>query len=422
MSPCTTISFSLLILFFTLIESVKLRAPHISSTAVTKSSISNGLVLKNISVRASFEQCLTAFNGCIFDRKTEICTTCRNRCPIDGVAAAIAINAIPAGRIATLLKVCPVLAYGSMAAVCWYVLRSTTSPSQCPATSSDYKFIQGPLFGGPHGEFFDDGSKVRFDERIRSIYIRTGSRVDGVSFVTNNNLLKHGGNGGGEKRIELQLGESITRYEVYTNKKSGHTRLFWIKFTTTFQTIEGGSKSGSYYKYDIPQDREVIGMHGRSGREMDKLGMVMKQFKPFEYIYGPLFGGPHGSTFNDLNGMQSDEFIQTIRIRTGLRVDNVQFITTKRTLSHGGNGGSWKQLTISATGRIERYEVCVGKHYLRTRVFFIRFVTTAGTLEGGKRTSSCSEQLVPYDQQVVGMHGRSGQEVDKIGMVMRSYS
>lgn len=202
-----------------------------------------------------FEICLVPFIPCVFDRKSEDCSTCRNQCSVDGVAAAIAINANPALKLSSLLTVCPVLGFGSLTAICWYVSRSTTSPPQCPAISSDYKFIQGPLFGGPNGASFDDGSKVRFDERIQSIYIRTGSRIDGVPFVTNNNFLRHDGNCGSEKGINFQPGERITRYEVYTNKKTRHTRLFRIKFTTIFQTIERGSKSGSYHSYDVPKDR-----------------------------------------------------------------------------------------------------------------------------------------------------------------------
>lgn len=122
----------------------------------------------------------------------------------------------------------------------------------------------------------------------------------------------------------------------------------------------------------------MIGVHGGNGKEMDKLGMVMKQFRPFKYVYRPLFGGPHDSIFNDVDGMESDEFIHTIRIKTGSRVDRVELATTKRTLLYGGSEGSRKELYISAAGRIERYEVCVGRHFGRTRLFFIRFVTSSG--------------------------------------------
>ena len=62
--------------------------------------------------------------------------------------------------------------------------------------------------------------------------------------------------------------------------------------------------------------------------------------------------------------------------------------------------------------------LCQGKYKGNTRVFSARFVTNLGrALSGGSTTSDCVTRSAPDGWQIAGFHGRSGDEVDKVGFL-----
>ncbi|MDK1475379.1 jacalin-like lectin [Streptomyces sp. 549] len=131
------------------------------------------------------------------------------------------------------------------------------------------------------------------------------------------------------------------------------------------------------------------------------------------------FGGPHGDYFNDLNRVAADSRAVRLSLRAGARVDRIGLTPAEGPeLAHGGNGGTPVSLTLAADEHATSLQVCQGKRNDRTRIFSARFTTSAGrTLSGGTPTSDCTTFTAPPGYAISGFHGRSGDELDKVGVL-----
>jgi endonuclease/exonuclease/phosphatase family metal-dependent hydrolase len=130
-------------------------------------------------------------------------------------------------------------------------------------------------------------------------------------------------------------------------------------------------------------------------------------------------GGPHGTAFNDVSLLPADPLVRELKLRTGKRVDRVETVLTNGyPFGHGGTGGD-EQTLILATGEyLTSAHLCAGKHNGTTRIFSARFETSDGrSLSGGTSTSDCVTYSAPDGWQIVAFHGRSGDEIDKLGAV-----
>jgi Ricin-type beta-trefoil lectin domain/Jacalin-like lectin domain len=86
--------------------------------------------------------------------------------------------------------------------------------------------------------------------------------------------------------------------------------------------------------------------------------------------------------------------------------------------SHGGSGGTAQTLTLGSGEYLNAVNLCIDQYQGHTRVFYISFTTSNGrSLSGGTTSSSCTTYAAPSGWQIVGFHGRSGDEVDKLGVV-----
>lgn len=147
--------------------------------------------------------------------------------------------------------------------------------------------------------------------------------------------------------------------------------------------------------------------------------LALYQFaNAYDIVYGRQFGWTGGNkggyAFDDGIGAKPDEQLIRLCIRSAARVDQVSFITTKRTLIHGGNGGSEQCWFLP---QILAYDVCWGSAKGSVRVFYLVFETADGKrLGGGKKTNSCGRYVIPKGAKVIGMVGRSGKEVDTFGL------
>ncbi|MEU4878527.1 jacalin-like lectin, partial [Streptomyces sp. NPDC021608] len=103
----------------------------------------------------------------------------------------------------------------------------------------------------------------------------------------------------------------------------------------------------------------------------------------------------------------------------GSRVDQVSLtLGDGQVLSHGGTGGTAATLTLAADEHVTAARLCQGQKDGRTRIFSAAFTTDQGrTLAGGTATSDCVTRTAPPGWQIAGFHGRTGEEVDKIGFV-----
>jgi endonuclease/exonuclease/phosphatase family metal-dependent hydrolase len=130
-------------------------------------------------------------------------------------------------------------------------------------------------------------------------------------------------------------------------------------------------------------------------------------------------GGPHGTAFNDVSLLPADPVVRELKIRTGKRVDRIETVLSNGyPFAHGGTGGDEQTLTLAAGEYLTCAHLCSGKHNGTTRIFYSRFHTSdGGSLAGGSPTDNCVTYRAPDGWQIVAFHGRSGDEVDKLGVV-----
>ncbi|WP_410626915.1 jacalin-like lectin [Amycolatopsis sp. cmx-8-4] len=165
------------------------------------------------------------------------------------------------------------------------------------------------------------------------------------------------------------------------------------------------------------------------GKFLDSAGTMLSDHDPitvrFSWTRNPgyqlsdQFGGPHGDYYTDLGRVPAGGRATALTIRTGSRVDQVGLtLTDGTTLNHGGSGGTAKSLTLAAGEYATTAYLCRGSYNGHARLFYARFTTNSGkTLEGGTTTSDCTTYTAPAGWQIAGFHGRSGAEVDKLGLV-----
>ena len=138
-----------------------------------------------------------------------------------------------------------------------------------------------------------------------------------------------------------------------------------------------------------------------------------------DYQLSDQFGGPHGDYYQDINSVPAAARATTISLRAGSRVDQVGItLANGTTLTHGGTGGTASSLTLGSGEYVTTAYLCEGKYSDTTRIFYAKFTTNLGnTLAGGTTTSDCVTRTAPSGWQIAGFHGRSGDELDKVGFI-----
>ncbi len=137
------------------------------------------------------------------------------------------------------------------------------------------------------------------------------------------------------------------------------------------------------------------------------------------YQFSDQFGGPHGDYFTDVTGVPWGAQATAISLRAGSRVDQVGLtLSNGTTLTHGGTGGTASSLSLGSTEYVTSAYLCQAKYNDHTRIFYAKFTTSLGrTLAGGTTTSDCVMRTAPSGWQIAGFHGRTGDEVDKVGFI-----
>jgi hypothetical protein len=131
------------------------------------------------------------------------------------------------------------------------------------------------------------------------------------------------------------------------------------------------------------------------------------------------FGGPHGDYFDDIDAVPAGGHATTVALRSGARVDQMSLtLAGGTTLTHGGTGGTASSLTLGSDEYVTSAYLCQGQTNGHSRIFYARFTTNLGrALAGGTTTSDCVTRTAPSGWQIAGFHGRSGDELDKIGFI-----
>lgn len=137
------------------------------------------------------------------------------------------------------------------------------------------------------------------------------------------------------------------------------------------------------------------------------------------YRASDLFGGPHGSLFNDIERISRNDQVNTVTIRTGSRVDQVGVtLNTGAVLAHGGSGGTARSLNLAAGEYVSSVRLDAGDYKGHTRIFYVEFHTNFGrTLAGGSTTGSSVTYSAPAGWKITGFYGNQGDAVDKLGVI-----
>jgi endonuclease/exonuclease/phosphatase family metal-dependent hydrolase len=162
---------------------------------------------------------------------------------------------------------------------------------------------------------------------------------------------------------------------------------------------------------------------------LDSSGAMLSDHDPvtarFSWTRNPAFqlsdqfGGPSGTYYSDLPAVPAAGRATRIALRAGSRVDQVSVtLANGTTLSHGGTGGTAQSLTLASGEYVTSAYLCRAQYNGKYRIFYAKFTTNHGrTLAGGATTSDCVTRTAPAGWQIAGFHGRSGAEVDKIGVI-----
>ncbi|KAI8804047.1 Endonuclease/exonuclease/phosphatase [Cladochytrium replicatum] len=136
------------------------------------------------------------------------------------------------------------------------------------------------------------------------------------------------------------------------------------------------------------------------------------------------WGGPHGDWFSDLTASVSKSIVVTSFTITGAnRIDAVTVQRTSasaasETRKHGGTGGTPTTLTLNANEHVVEARMCQAKFNNTTRIFYLQLITNTGrTIANGKTAADCVTYKAPSGYRVVGFYGRSGDNVDQLGLV-----
>ncbi|MFF2210516.1 jacalin-like lectin [Streptomyces antibioticus] len=132
------------------------------------------------------------------------------------------------------------------------------------------------FFGGPHGTAFNDADDLPAAPAPRTLTLRGGSRLDAVTLTHGDGTaLTHGGTGGTATSLTLAAGEHLTSVKLTQGQKDGRTRIFSAAFTTDrSRTLSAGSATADTVTFTAPAGWQIVGFTGRSGAEVDKLGVL----------------------------------------------------------------------------------------------------------------------------------------------------
>lgn len=136
-----------------------------------------------------------------------------------------------------------------------------------------------------------------------------------------------------------------------------------------------------------------------------------------------LYGGPHGSWFNDLPSLPTSPKVASVTLRGAKRLDAVSFtLSTGAVLSHGGTGGDASSLTLASGEYFTSAKLCWGEYNSHTRNFYALLTTSSGrTVSAGTTTDDCATVTAPSGSGIVASYGQSGDEMDLLGWIYSAH-
>jgi hypothetical protein len=147
-----------------------------------------------------------------------------------------------------------------------------TTPEEHDAGSA--ALVPSGAVGGTGGGAFDDSLALPETPQVKSISIWTGDRVDRIQLeLRTGQVFGHGGTGGSEHKLELAQGEAIISARLCTGVHDATTSLHYARFGTNLgHELSGGNQTDTCTNFMAPEGRQIGGLFGREGNELDALG------------------------------------------------------------------------------------------------------------------------------------------------------
>ncbi|GAP87885.2 putative endonuclease exonuclease phosphatase family protein [Rosellinia necatrix] len=141
---------------------------------------------------------------------------------------------------------------------------------------------QSAFWGGDGGDWFNDAVALAARSggggapTVAALSLRGASRLDGVAVtLADGTALAHGGTGGTASALTLAAGEAWTGALVCQGQRSGGTRIFYLKATTSAgRTLEAGTATSDCATFAAPDGWAIVGFLGHEGDEIDRLAFV----------------------------------------------------------------------------------------------------------------------------------------------------
>ncbi|KAE8911943.1 hypothetical protein PF005_g14711 [Phytophthora fragariae] len=136
-------------------------------------------------------------------------------------------------------------------------------------TIEDENIILGKLYGGlEHGDAFSDIKNIKFQQMLLNVTVRGDRRLDQVGLLVFTQEavgnLVHGGTGGVEKFVEMEMSDAITSIEIHWDKNKGKTCIFYLAITTSAKkSVAVGTKTQNTIVLTPPKGYQFAGFHGR---------------------------------------------------------------------------------------------------------------------------------------------------------------
>ncbi|XEC95933.1 jacalin-like lectin [Paenibacillus tarimensis] len=132
-------------------------------------------------------------------------------------------------------------------------------------------------FGGDGGNPFNQLAYLPVS-RMTGLTLQSGARVDGLQMTFADGSELRAGGTANASRILLDSDEYIKSVELHKAARNGSDRIFYARFTTNKgKQLQGGTRTSSSVTYTAPDGWYISGFYGRSGGEIDRLGVIYKR-------------------------------------------------------------------------------------------------------------------------------------------------
>ncbi|KEP45148.1 endonuclease/exonuclease/phosphatase family protein [Rhizoctonia solani 123E] len=143
----------------------------------------------------------------------------------------------------------------------------------------------------------------------------------------------------------------------------------------------------------------------------------------YELKYGirqsSLYGGPHGTWFNDISSIDSLSKLSFIALcGVGQLEGLILKFESSSMFTHGSTAGSCYPLNLGPKDYITSVKLCWDKMFAHTRISYAQVTTNTRKLRhAGMVTNDCAVANAPVGYGVAGTYGQVGRDLNQLGSI-----